>query len=274
MSADAPNHPLTPSADPGELEAALGYRFARPELLRQALTHPSLLNESPEPGTSDNQRLEFLGDAVLELVVSEALVAAFPEDPEGQLTKRRALVVSEAGLQGPARGLSLGRYLRLGRGEELSGGRRKSSVLSDAFEALAAALFLDGGFEGARRVLLPLLEPAVAAAQLGGGALLDPKSRLQELSQAHWGKTPQYRALASEGPEHSKRFLAEVRLGDAVWGLGWGGNKKDAQQTAAALALEILDDALLEGVPSAPPPPPSAAWLERRAEEEEALRRG
>jgi ribonuclease-3 len=245
----------------------LGHPFARPELLRTALTHRSFLNEHPDRPEQDNQRLEFLGDAVVQLVVSQELMARFPDEPEGKLTKRRALVVNMEGLAACARRLDLGLALQLGRGEERSGGRDKDSLLADAFEALAGALFLDDGFATARRLLLPLLWPLLHE-MAASPTLLDAKSQLQELLQPRYQSIPRYRLLAERGPEHERRFIVQVQLDGVAWATGEGNTKKGAEQAAAARALERLRQGdLPPEAPAAPgpdeppdgePPPPSA----------------
>lgn len=247
---------------PAALEERIGYRFTDPALLLAALTHTSYLNEHPEQAAQDNQRLEFLGDSVLQLAVSQALYEAFPEEPEGGLTQLRAMLVSGSSLAEVARRIDLGDYLLLGRGEERSGGRDKESVLADAFEALAGALLLDGGFVEAQQVLLPLIELPLQGAA-GPHALLDSKSRLQEITQSRHGCTPHYLLVGEQGPGHAKGFSVHVALAGRVWGTGQGSTKKAAEQAAAAQALARLE-AAAEQPPDLQKPPPLEE-LEREA---------
>jgi len=221
------------------LEARLGHAFADHALCEAALTHKSWLNEAPGTSRTDNERLEFLGDAVLALVVSDLLMKRFPDRSEGELSKARAVVVSEAGLARTAQAIGLGPWIFLGRGEDAAGGRGKASILSDALEAIMGAVYLDGGLEAARRV----------AEQLFSGALHDVetqtrndyKSRLQERSQALLQATPQYRVVGQEGPDHDKRFSVTISLGGREYGRAVGRSKKEAEQNAAAQALVILE---------------------------------
>ncbi len=249
--------------EPGDLSAALqqriGYRFRDPALLQLALTHSSLAFErgefagrgEPNLTTEDNEQLEFLGDAVVGLVVTELLCRHFPERREGDLTRMRALLVSgkriaEAGVR-----LHLGDALHLGRGEEASGGRTKSTLLADAVEALVAAIYLDAGTVGLkaartfieREIFQPHLQELAAAAQQGarfGGIVGDWKSALQELLQARAEGQPQYRTVEETGSDHNKRFRVEVLLRDDVLAGGEGSSKKSAQQAAARLAYDRL----------------------------------
>lgn len=216
----------------------LGYDFADPTILTRALTHRSYVNEvGDDIEVTDNERLEFLGDAVIDLVVSVALMKRFPTALEGSLSKMRASVVSERALAKIARSIRLGDALRLGRGEELSGGREKASILSDAFEAVMAAVYQDGGFDAAERVLLKHL----ALPADGTLERRDPKTELQHRVQADQHVTPTYRLVAEIGPEHDKRFEVEILVGEEVLGRGRGKTKKKAEQQAAASVLEALD---------------------------------
>lgn len=250
-----------------ELEAALGHCFARSELLVRALTHRSLANErtangqAPSEqapaggkvkaaGTGDNERLEFLGDAVLGLVVAEALFLLHPEWQEGELTRVRAQLVSRQHLAEVATAIGLGSHLRLSRGEDKGGLRRKSTVLSNTMEAVLGALFLDGGLEPvsvfARRWVMGEAAEQLAEQLRSGAALGNYKSALQEHLQATRAGTPVYRVKSESGPDHRKRFLVEVRLktADAAPGKqmarGMGSTKKHAEQDAARRALERL----------------------------------
>lgn len=220
------------------MEEGLSHSFHRPALLIEALTHPSFTNENPQVRES-NQRLEFLGDAVVGLVISQYLYELFPDWPEGELTKLRAAVVCEPTLAKRSRAMGVGPWLRLGRGESATGGRERDSILADAFEALAGAIYLDAGPEGAQRFVLRELEPEVASAR-AGRYRLDYKTRLQEHLQRHSPEYPTYRLLSEEGPDHQKRFLVEVIHKEKKMGQGWGRSKKEAEQEAAREALASL----------------------------------
>lgn len=220
----------------------LGYRFKNPARLDEALRHSSFVNEQGAPDLRDNERLEFLGDAVLSLVIGAMLMARYPESPEGQLSRMRAALVNEKELARIATGIGLGEHLQLGKGEDQDGGRGKPSILADAFEALVAAVFLDGGFGAARRVVQKHFGTALE--QVGTPEEdRDPKSRLQELIQSTRHTVPRYRLLASTGPDHDKTFQVELRLEDRVT-LGTGKSKKAAEQDAArrALAQFVADE--------------------------------
>lgn len=206
----------------------LGLAGLDPESLVPALRHRSWTAENP--GHESNERLEFLGDAVLDLVVTDHLYGTLPDLPEGQLAKIRAAVVSEAALSAAAAGIELGDALLVGRGEELSGGREKPSLLSDAFEAVLGAVYLDLGYELARELVLRLLGPAITAAALDPGDA-DFKTRLQEYA-ATLDFVPQYE-IRDEGPDHAKTFFATVEINGHVTGSGEGRSKKHAEQAAA-----------------------------------------
>jgi len=218
------------------LQEAISYRFGQVKLLGMALTHSSFANER---GCGHNERLEFLGDAVLELAVSEELFNRFPDAPEGVLTKLRARLVSMPSLAELAKALNLEAYIYLGKGEESQGGRGRDSLLSDAIEAVLGAVFVDGGFEAAKSVVRTLFasrwpeeeEPTKAR---------DFKSRLQELTQRDHKSRPIYRLLGSFGPEHEKLFEVELLLPDGATILANGPSVKKAEQTAARKALEML----------------------------------
>jgi len=212
------------------LEERLGHRFSARALLEQALTHSSCPNEQGLQ-VSACERLEFLGDAVLQLLVSELLMERAPDQPEGWLTRARASAVNRAALAERARGLGLPRFIRLGRGERLAGGADKPSILADLFEAVIGALYLDAGLAAVRALVereIPLEEPARA----------DAKTRLQERMQARGQGTPQYRTTSTRGPAHALEFSVEVRLGEQVLGVGSGPTKRAAEQEAARRALE------------------------------------
>lgn len=222
--------PLTP------LEERLGHRFKRRELLELALTHRSFANEHELPG--NYERLEFLGDAVLGVMTAEWLFERHPELPEGELSKRKSTLVSERSLAVHAASLGLGEALRLGVGEERSGGRVKPSLLADVLEAVLGAIWLDGGYEAARACARRVLEGTVRAS--GSVQDLDAKTRLQEIVQGRGWERPAYRVVAEEGPDHSKRFEVECLLRGEVVGRGEGKSKKAAEQNAAATALETI----------------------------------
>ena len=248
-----------------ELESALGHEFAKPELLVCALTHRSLVNQKPRSDSNDkglhptdNERLEFLGDAVLGLVVGEALFLGHPEWQEGELTRVRAQLVSRQHMARVAEALSLGDHLRLSRGEDRSGLRRKGTVLSNAMEAVIGALFLDGGLEPvrafARRFVMGETVEEIAEQLRSGAALGNYKSALQERLQAERAGAPVYRVKSESGPDHRKRFLVEVRLKPAdgepgkPLARGTGTTKKHAEQDAARKALARLSTAATASV--------------------------
>jgi len=222
-----------------QLENRIGHVFQDRTLCESALTHKSWINERHEAGRTDNERLEFLGDAVLALVVSDLLMRAFPDRSEGELSKTRAAIVSEAGLARAAEGIGLGDWIFLGRGEDQAGGRHKPSILSDALEALIGAIYLDGGLPAAHRATERLFGAALRDAETT--ARLDFKSRLQERSQALLQSTPQYMVVGQEGPDHDKTFSVAILLGGREYGRATGKSKKEAEQSAAALALSALD---------------------------------
>ncbi len=218
------------------LERRLGHRFRRRELLERALTHRSFAHE--RESDEHYERLEFLGDAVLGLVAAGWLFERNPELTEGRLSKLKSRLVSRPTLAAAAERLELGSLLRLGVGEERSGGRAKASLLADAMEAVLGAVFLDRGFEAARRVAVPLLESV--SGELADQRTSDPKTRLQELAQAEGLELPQYLVVEEEGPDHRKRFTVACRVAGREAGRGEGRSKKLAEQRAAAAALAEL----------------------------------
>jgi ribonuclease-3 len=222
-----------------ELEARLGYAFTDHALGETALTHTSWLNEANAPGRTDNERLEFLGDAVLALVVSDLLMRRLPGGAEGDLTRARAALVSEGGLARAAGTLELGRWMFLGRGEERSGGRARPSILANALEALMGAVYLDGGLPAAVGVAARLF--SVELADVEQHAVLDYKSRLQERAQALLQTAPVYQVVAETGPDHDKRFEVALSLLGREWGRAVGRSKKEAEQSAASAALVALE---------------------------------
>ena len=219
-----------------ELEKKLNYIFRDPSLLAEALSHSSYANEHRAAGLNSNERLEFLGDSVLGFVTAEFLFVRHPDLPEGDLTRIRAALVCEQSLYEVARKLDLGRYLRLGRGEEAGGGRTRTSILADATEAVFAAVYLDGGISEASALIHRLLldaekEEAVEERRR------DYKTALQELVQRQAGQELSYRMAGEQGPDHAKTFVAEVLLNGTVVGTGSGHSKKEAEQSAARAAL-------------------------------------
>jgi ribonuclease III len=220
----------------------LGYRFDDDDLLELALRHRSWCAE--HGAVASNERLEFLGDAVLGLVVTDHLFRTAPDSSEGVLARRRSELVSATALAGVARTVGLGDALLLGKGEEATGGRAKTSILADAMESVLGAVYLDRGIDAATAVVLRLLDERIDGV-VSGDVASDHKSRLQEVAAHRFGELPRYE-LTEDGPEHEKRFRAVVRLGGSVWGDGEGRTKKEAEQAAAREAserLELDDDA-------------------------------
>jgi ribonuclease III len=222
-----------------DLGARLGYNFRRRALLEQAFRHASYVNEQPDSGMNDNERLEFLGDAVLDLVISHLLMEAFEDAKEGSLSKFRAMLVDEGGLCQVAMGLELGSYLLLGRGEEQSGGRSKPSILANTMEALVGALYLDAGYGKTMEVIRRLFSPVVM--EVGTGRVIqDFKSRLQEYTQQEYKTLPKYRLSEESGPAHDKTFSVELSLNGEILARGEGKSKKEAEQSAAREAFFCL----------------------------------
>ena len=222
------------------LEERLGYRFHDRNLLCAAMIHSSYANEHRGSGLSSNERLEFLGDAVLGLVTGEYLFRTHPDAPEGDLTRMRAALVCEESLHEVAQSLGLGEYLKLGRGEESGGGRSRPSILADATESVFAAVYLDGGMEAARALIHRVLlergrEQAVESRRR------DYKTALQEVVQRKANQVLRYEMIGASGPDHDKVFTCAVTLNDAVIGQGSGRSKKEAEQSAARAALERME---------------------------------
>jgi ribonuclease-3 len=253
-----PTHPSGSSRDaepPAEaedlqaLEARLQYGFADRELLSLALRHSSRVHERGEDGpeAEDNERLEFLGDAVVGMLVAEAMYRRYPDLSEGALTRLRGTLVSRRHLAEVARELELGKHLLLGRGEERSGGRAKAALLANAMEAVIGAIYLDGGLEAARRLVeTHVVAPAVETLRerlTAGGGMGDFKSALQELLQAQHQGQPEYRTVRESGPDHQKEFFVEAWVAGAVLAEGTGSTRKRAEQDAARRALETLQTA-------------------------------
>jgi len=222
-----------------ELEGRLGHSFRNAALRETAMTHTSWVNEAGQPERSDNERLEFLGDAVLDLVVSDLLMRRFPDRREGDLSRARAALVSETGLAQVALALDLGRFILLGKGEERTGGRGRPSILANALEALMGAIYIDAGFDAAAAVASRLFESRIE--EVDQHARLDYKSRLQERAQALWQTAPVYEVVAEEGPDHDKRFEVALSLAGRPYGRAIGRSKKEAEQGAAAAALDAIE---------------------------------
>jgi ribonuclease-3 len=244
MNSTSSNHHPETAAGKDEclhatLEQRLGYRFSTPHLLLEALTHRSYAHETRREQQRDNERFEFLGDAVLDLAVAHLLMEKYPTADEGALSRLRARVVSERSLARVARQLQLGDFLLLGRGEESTGGRQKSSLLADGLEAVFAAVYLDGGFAAALQATARLLGPIIEKS-VGQRLRIDAKSKLQEHIQARFQILPQYRLCGANGPEHAKRFEVEVLLWGRSLACGQGKTKKEAEQTAARALLDTL----------------------------------
>lgn len=221
-----------------KLEQKIGYRFQNRELLKTAVTHTSYANEHRREGTLHNERLEFLGDAVLEVVSSEYLFKKYPAKQEGELSKMRASMVCEPSLAKCARDLDLPRYLRLGKGEEQMGGRKKDSITSDAVEAVIGAIYLDGGFEEAKKFVMAHVLLDLRAEDL----FKDEKTKLQEVIQDQKEKVT-YRLVSQEGPDHDKTFTVAAYVGEKKIGIGTGRTKKAAAQAAALMALSDMKQA-------------------------------
>ena len=221
------------------LEKKLGYAFRDRALLTNALTHSSYANENKGCGCDSNERLEFLGDSVLGMVVAARLFELFPEMPEGRMTRLRAQLVCEDSLHRVAMALELGEYMRLGKGEEHTGGRKRTSILADAVEAIIAAMYLDGGMEVARSFIMDRILPEVTAARQELAAA-DCKTELQERVQRKSGQSLSYALLEEKGPDHDKSFTVQVSLNGESIGVGEGRTKKEAEQAAARAALRKI----------------------------------
>jgi ribonuclease-3 len=221
------------------LEERLGWHFADIALLDNALTHRSFVNENTGLACRDNERLEFLGDAVLELTVSDMLMRKFPDHAEGELSKLRASVVNEQPLAELARKFGIGEYLLLGKGEEGSGGRMKSSLLANAFESVIAAMFRDGGFDRTAAFIGRLFEPLIEDGDISA-VYRDYKTAVQETCQVLFREMPRYMVISETGPDHDKRFETSLVIGERVIATGTGRSKKDAEQQAARAAMEEL----------------------------------
>lgn len=222
-----------------DLQDKISYNFRELSLLLEALTHSSYVNEHPDEGIYDNERLEFLGDAVLDLVIGDMLFKQYKEADEGKLSRLRAILVDERGLFEQAQKIGLGDYLLLGRGEEQGGGRQKPSVLAGSLEALIGAIYLDGGFEVAYRVIISLFEKEIAQAE-SRIELADPKTTIQELTQSMFKCLPDYKVIEEKGPPHDRLFRVALFLKGKLISTGIGRSKKEAEQEAAREGLGWL----------------------------------
>jgi ribonuclease-3 len=229
--------------DINQAELALNLIFADKALLQRALTHRSYINENPDYPLEDNERLEFLGDAILDFITGEYLYHHFPEMPEGYLTNLRSALVRTETLAEFAANLNLGDFLFLGKGEEEGGGRRRKAILCDAFEAVIGALYLEQGLEPTRQFIQKMIEPALQEI-LNADSQKDAKSLLQEVAQSAFQLTPTYRTIKEEGPDHAKKFTVEALIGPRSYGTGCGFSKQAAAQAAAEQALLNLQNKL------------------------------
>jgi ribonuclease-3 len=223
-----------------EFERILGYKFRDPELLARSLTHKSYANERRETSSSHNERLEFLGDTVLGFVIGELIYRSFPNLQEGALSKIKAHLVSAATLSGKGRALGIGRFLRMGAGEARSGGAEKLSLLADGFEAVVAAIYLDGGLPAAETFLRQVFGPDVTGIDIGDLSFQDYKTALQEAAQALGLPLPEYRIVDEYGPDHEKVFVIQVFWNGEAFAYGRGSSKREAQRKAAKEALKKL----------------------------------
>ena len=223
-------------SDINELQNRLNYKFKNEALLLRALSHSSYANENQGVCKGSNERLEFLGDSVLGFITAENFFKNYKNLPEGELTKLRSNMVCEKSLAGFAREIELGKYLMLGRGEMITGGRERPSIQADAFEAVIAAIYLDGGMDAARRFVLKYIDEAIRRHQ----SVKDYKTMLQEVVQRNPGEIIEYVLVGETGPDHDKRFEVEVHLNSNVIGKGVGKSKKRAEQEAAREALELM----------------------------------
>ncbi|OBW62589.1 MAG: ribonuclease III [Dehalococcoides mccartyi] len=236
---------LSEMLDLTELENSLGVKFEQPSLLEQALIHTSWVNENPNHPSGSNERMEFLGDAVLGVIFADRLYHDFPDIQEGDLTRFRSLLVRRESLVRVALGINLGKYLYLGRGEDVSKGRFKPANLAGAFEAVLAAIYIDKGMDVTREVIFRLFKTEMERVQTLSSNI-DYKSRLQELIQAQLQLTPRYRITNFSGPEHNRLFIAEVYAEDRVFAEGSGRSKKEAETNAAKVALQQFENSFTD----------------------------
>ena len=218
------------------LENTLGYCYRDKNFLTLAITHSSFANELKSNKLSSNERIEFLGDAVLNIAISEYIYINYKHLSEGEMTKARASIVCEGSLANCANAMNLSEYLLLGKGEEVSGGRTRVSILSDAFEAIIGSIYLDGGFETAKKFIYKMMTEIIATA-IKGDSFVDYKTKLQELAQKKAFNKIQYEIIEEKGPDHDKLFEIQVIIGDVVMGNGTGKSKKEAEQNAAKVAI-------------------------------------
>ncbi len=223
-----------------DFQRKIGYQFKKEVLLKNALTHSSFANENKSKEWTHNERLEFLGDSVLNLVVSEYVYKKFPNDPEGHLTKFRASIVCESSLAYAAKKMNLGDYLLLGKGEEATGGRNRDSIQADAFEALIGSIYLDGGLESSRKFIINILKNEITRAINFGYLFTDYKTKLQEELQKSKKAKVKYVVMKEEGPDHDKIFYINLIVDGQLYGSGKGRSKKEAEQMAAKSALNKL----------------------------------
>lgn len=219
------------------LENKLNYRFKKKSNIILALTHSSFANESKNENMESNERLEFLGDAVLNLVISEYIYSKYPDMPEGDMTKNRANIVCETSLEKCSTNIKIGKYLLLGKGEEITGGRTRTSILSDLFEAVIGAVFIDGGMSHAASFIKTHMRHIIQDS-IDGYLFMDYKTKLQEKVQKDREKKIAYKTVKESGPDHNKKFIIQVRINGIVMGTGKGKNKKEAEQNAARDALK------------------------------------
>jgi ribonuclease III len=223
-----------------ELEAEIGHEYNDHEIFHRSLTHKSFMNENRAKGDVDNERIEFLGDAVLNLLVTLLLMDYFPDLDEGVLSKRRSSIVNERSLAKLARKICLGDSLYLGKGEEFTGGRDKDSILADAFEAIIGGLYIDGGLKAAQTFVNRYFRPLIRYSAKPG-SYKDYKTLVQEMAQKLYKQTPQYHLVNVEGPEHNKVFESEIIIGSESFGKGKGRSKKDSEQKCAKTALKRME---------------------------------
>jgi len=223
-----------------ELEKKIGYSFQNTKFIEEALTHSSYSNERRKEARKNNERLEFLGDSVLGIVISDHLFKNFPDMPEGELTKIRSKIVCETTLGECSRAIGLGQYMFFGKGEEMTGGRDRTSILADAYEALIASIYMDGGLEAGSNFILTHMKKKINDA-IVGNVFLDYKTHLQELVQVNKTNKIKYEIIGEEGPDHCKVFHTQVSLNELVIGTGIGRSKKESEQEAAKMALRKVE---------------------------------
>lgn len=223
-----------------ELEKRIGYSFKNEKLMEEALTHSSYSNERRKESRKNNERLEFLGDSVLGIVISDYLFKNYPDMPEGELTKIRSKIVCETTLGECSRAIMLGEFMFFGKGEEMTGGRDRTSILADAYEALIAAIYMDGGLTASRDFILTHMKKKISDA-VAGKVFLDYKTHLQELVQINKTNRIKYEIVGEEGPDHCKVFHTQVSLNEVVIGMGIGRSKKESEQEAAKMALRKVE---------------------------------